>query len=54
MAALKWFAWGVGIVIGAYLGIVFLFAAYFALASYLPLLARKIRRLFGARRGRTA
>lgn len=54
MPILKWILWGVAIVIGSYLAILFLFALYFALASYLPLLARKVKRRLSARPDRPA
>jgi hypothetical protein len=40
---LKWLLWGILGVVGAYFSILILFLLYFALASYLPLAARKIR-----------
>jgi hypothetical protein len=40
---LRWFAWGAGIVVAAYLTIVILFALYFALAAYIPMVGRKLR-----------
>ena len=43
---LKWLLWGILGVVGAYFSILILFLLYFALASYLPLAARKIRTFF--------
>ncbi len=46
MVWIKWIGWAVATVVGVYLAIVVLFVLYFALASYIPLLYRKVRRLF--------
>ncbi len=46
MVWIKWIGWAVATVVGLYLAIVVLFVLYFALAAYLPLLYRKVRRLF--------
>lgn len=51
MEFLRWIAWGAGIVVAAYLTIVILFALYFALAAYLPMLGRKLRALLAAGAG---
>jgi hypothetical protein len=47
----RWIAWGAGIVVAAYLTIVILFALYFALAAYVPMVGRKLRALLATGAG---
>jgi hypothetical protein len=49
---LRWLLWGILGLVGAYFSILILFLLYFALASYLPLAARKIRGWVSGRRRR--
>jgi len=53
LTVLGWVLHGLAWVLGTYFGIVVVFALYFALASYLPILARKARSALGGR-GRSA